>query len=105
MSYISEPLTHSKNNKEVKIDLSNYVTKSDLQNATGGDTSGFPKAHLSRKTSSIFNKTILNIMTNFIPHETKIFNDREPPWMNNKVKTMIQQKKNIGFIWKIKVIC
>ena len=56
MSYISEPLTHSKNNKEVKIDLSNYVT-------------------------------------NFIPHETKIFNDREPPWMNKKVKTMIQEEK------------
>ena len=41
----------------------------------------------------IFNETILNIMTNFIPHATKIFNDREPPWINNKVKTMIQEKK------------
>ena len=43
----------------------------------------------------IFNETILNIMTNFIPHETKIFNDREPPWINNKVKTMIQEKSKI----------
>ena len=34
-------------------------------------------------------------MTNFIPHETKIFNDREPPWVNNKVKTMIQEKNKI----------
>ena len=34
-------------------------------------------------------------MTNFIPHETKIFNDRDPPWINNKVKTMIKKKKNI----------
>ena len=34
-------------------------------------------------------------MTNFIPHETKIFNDREPPWINNKVKTMIQEKNKI----------
>ena len=40
----------------------------------------------------IFNDTILNIKTNFIPHETKIFNDQEPPWINNKVKTMIQEK-------------
>ena len=32
-------------------------------------------------------------MTNVIPHETKIFNDREPPWVNKKVKTMIQEKK------------
>ena len=31
------------------------------------------------KQISIFNKTILNIMTKFIPHKSKIFNDREPP--------------------------
>ena len=35
------------------------------------------------KQSSIFNETILNIMTNFIRNETKIFNDREPLWINN----------------------
>ena len=34
-------------------------------------------------------------MTNFIPHETKIFNDRESPWINNKVKTIIQEKNKI----------
>ena len=34
-------------------------------------------------------------MTNFISHETKIFNDREPPWINNKVKIMIQEKNKI----------
>ena len=44
------------------------------------------------KQISIFNETILNIMKNFIPHETKIFDDREPPWINDKVKTMIQEK-------------
>ena len=47
------------------------------------------------KQISIFNETILNIMKNFIPHETKIFNDQEPPWINNKVKTMIQGKNEI----------
>ena len=31
-------------------------------------------------------------MSNFFPHETKIFNDQEPPWINNKVRTMIQEK-------------
>ena len=31
----------------------------------------------------------------FIPHETRIFNDREPPWIDNKVKTMIQEKNKI----------
>ena len=34
-------------------------------------------------------------MTNFIPHETKIFNDRETLWINNKMKTMIQEKNKI----------
>ena len=47
------------------------------------------------KQISIFNETILNTMTNFIPHETKIFNDRESPWINNKVKTIIQEKNKI----------
>ena len=47
------------------------------------------------KQISIFNETILNTMTNFIPHETKFFNDWEPPWINNKVKTMIQEKNKI----------
>ena len=45
----------------------------------------------------IFNETILNIMTNVIPHKTKIFSNREPPWINNKEKTVIQVKK-IRFI-------
>ena len=45
------------------------------------------------KQISIFNKTILNITTNFIHHETKMFNDRKPPRINHKVKTMIQEKK------------
>ena len=34
-------------------------------------------------------------MTNFIPQETKIFNDREPPWINNKAKKMTQEKNKI----------
>ena len=34
-------------------------------------------------------------MTNFIPHETKIFNDPEPPWINSKVKQMIQEKNKV----------
>ena len=51
------------------------------------------------KQISIFNETILNIMKNFIPHETKIFNDQEPAWINNKVKTMIQGKNEIYHLY------
>ena len=39
------------------------------------------------------------MMTNFIPHETKIFNDHEPPWISNKLKTMIQEKKNFDQLY------
>ena len=38
------------------------------------------------KQMSIFNGTIYNIMTNFIPNKTKIFNDQEPPWIKTKLK-------------------
>ena len=34
-------------------------------------------------------------MTNFIPYESKIFNDREPPWIDNKVKTIVKEKNKI----------
>ena len=45
------------------------------------------------KQISIFNETIPNIMANFIPSETKIFNNQEPLWINKKLKTMIQKNK------------
>ena len=34
-------------------------------------------------------------MTNFIPDKTKIFNNRKPLWINDKMKTMIQEKNEI----------
>ena len=41
---------------------------------------------------SIFNQTIINILCNFTPHETVLFDDRDPPsW----IKKLIQEKKNI----------
>ena len=42
---------------------------------------------------NIFNETILNIVRNFIPHETVLCDDRDPPWFNNKIKSLIQEKK------------
>ena len=33
----------------------------------------------------MFNKTIKNIMSNYIPHKTITCNDRDPPWINNIV--------------------
>ena len=42
---------------------------------------------------SFFNKTILNIVSNFIPHETLICDDRDPPWINTQIKNLINDKK------------
>ena len=44
----------------------------------------------------IFNNTILNILSNFVSHETIVCDDKDPPWFNNKIKMLIQAK-NAGF--------
>ena len=31
----------------------------------------------------VYNKIFKNILSNFIPHETIIFDDSDPPWINN----------------------
>ena len=42
---------------------------------------------------SIFSNTILNILSNFIPHETIVCDDKDPPWFNRATKSPIQEKK------------
>ena len=39
---------------------------------------------------SLFSRTIKNILSNYIPHETVICDDKDPPWINNKIKQLIQ---------------
>ena len=41
---------------------------------------------------NIFNVTILNILRNFISHETVLCDDRNPPWFDNKIKSLICEK-------------
>ena len=43
---------------------------------------------------SIFNKTIKNILSNYIPHETITCDDKDPPWFNKNIKQLIQEKNN-----------
>ena len=45
---------------------------------------------------NIFNETILNKLRNLIPHETVLCDDRDPPWFDNKIKSLIHEK-NITF--------
>ena len=44
---------------------------------------------------SVCNTTIKNIMANFIPHETIICDDRDPPWINNRIKTSIYERNSL----------
>ena len=37
-----------------------------------------------------FIKTLLNIIPNFIPLERIVCNNRDPPWINNKIKNKLQ---------------
>ena len=40
----------------------------------------------------LFNQIIKNILCNFIPNEAVTCDDRDPPWINNKIKGLIQEK-------------
>ena len=42
--------------------------------------------------ASILKKAILNIMSNFIPNEIVTTDDRDPPWINNKIRSLIENK-------------
>ena len=42
--------------------------------------------------TSILTKTILNIMSNFVPNEIVTIDDRDLPWINNKIKSLIQNE-------------
>ena len=44
------------------------------------------------KQVSIFSDILMNIMQNFVPNETIIHDDRNPPWINKEIKQLIEQK-------------
>ena len=42
---------------------------------------------------SFFTQTLLNIIENFIPHESIICDDRDPSWINKEIKKLMVEKK------------
>ena len=44
---------------------------------------------------SLFNNTLLNIFSNFIPSKTIVCNDSDPPWMNQNIKNIINRNNII----------
>ena len=50
----------------------------------------FPNEHVDEKVL-IFNKTVLKVFSNFIPHEVIVCDDKDPPWFNGKVKALLNE--------------
>ena len=46
----------------------------------------FANKHVDEKVL-IFSKTVLNILSNFIPHKVIVYDDKNPPWFNGKIRT------------------
>ena len=47
------------------------------------------------KQVSIFDKTLMNIFTNYIPNRYITIDDRDPPWMNEIIKNKVKLKKSL----------
>ena len=45
--------------------------------------------------TSIFNNTLKNIFSNYIPNKYITIDDRDPPWMNKKIKNKIKLNKSL----------
>ena len=45
----------------------------------------------------LLNRTILNISHNFIPNKIILCDDRDPPWMNERIEHLIKKKKDIYY--------
>ena len=51
-----------------------------------------------------FTEIFLNIMSNYIPNETKRFVPRDPPWITKPIKTILNRKNMLFKIIKNIVI-
>ena len=47
------------------------------------------------KKISVLNETIFNVMSNYIPNETKVFDDQKPLWMNTEIENLITTKNEV----------
>ena len=51
-------------------------------------------------TVHLFNRTIKNILHNFILREIITYGDRDPPWINSSIKGLIQDKNEANECFK-----
>ena len=50
------------------------------------------KKAFANASVDIFNKTVRIILHNFIPHETLVVDEKDPPWLTSKIKSLINEK-------------
>ena len=43
----------------------------------------------------ICTKTVQNTLSNFISHQAITIDDKDPPWCNSKIKSLLQEKNKI----------
>ena len=46
-------------------------------------------------TVCVFNKSVLNVLSNFIPHETILCNDKDPLWFNSQVESLLHARNKV----------
>ena len=44
------------------------------------------------KKVCIFKKSVLNVLSNFIPHEIILSDNKDLPWFNSRIKSLLQAK-------------
>ena len=57
----------------------------------------FSNTNVNQKVC-IFNKSVLNVLSNFIPHETILCNDKDPPppsWFKSRIKSLLQAENKV----------
>ena len=42
-----------------------------------------------------FNKTLLNIFHNYIPNKFIFCDDKDPPWINEEIKSLVDRKNSL----------
>ena len=74
--------------KKVNIDAINLAIKSfDCENAFNGKG--------INSQLKLFNETLLNIFSNFIPNKIQSFRDSDPTWINDDIKSKIKLKHKL----------
>ena len=43
----------------------------------------------------IFNETLMNVLSNFVPNKIITFRDIHPPWMNDVIKNKVKFKHKL----------